>query len=207
MKDNVSQGKLIAIDGPNGVGKSTIIKELRKKLEIEGYQVYMTKEPTDTDLGRFIRKYAETHEGIGLACLVAADRYEHINSEIIPQLENGKIVITDRYILSSLILQRMDKVDSNFICNINDEILKPDLQIAVFAEEEIIKKRLSERELLTRFEKNNQSYFELEYLKKGVRILEESGVKVLCIINNDKLTENVESIVTEISTLHKGIDA
>ena len=174
MKENIFKGKLIAIDGPNGVGKSTIITKLKNKLESQGALVYITKEPTNTDMGNFIREYAEMCEGISLACLVAANRYEHINQEIIPQLQEGKIVITDRYILSSLILQRMDGVDVNFICNINAEILKPDLQVAIFAEEEIIQKRLSERKLLIRFERNNQSCYELKYLKEGICILADS---------------------------------
>ena len=50
-----------------------------------------------------------------------------------PQLEKGKIVITDRYVLSSLILQRMDEVSEEFILALNNEIVQPDLQIAVFS--------------------------------------------------------------------------
>lgn len=203
MKENTFKGKLIAIDGPNGVGKSTIITKLKNKLESQGVLVYITKEPTNTDMGNFIREYAEMCEGISLACLVVANRYEHINQEIIPQLQEGKIVITDRYILSSLILQRMDGVDVDFICNINAEILKPDLQVAVFAEEEIIQKRLSERKLLTRFEKNNQSCYELKYLKEGICILEERGINVLCITNDGELDESVECIMSRINELYK----
>ncbi|RDY30961.1 dTMP kinase [Lachnotalea glycerini] len=202
MVDNIYVGKLISLDGPNGVGKSTLIEKLKERLELKEYQVYVTKEPTDTELGKFVRSYAEEHGGISLACMVAADRYEHLINEIIPQLKEGKIVIADRYILSSLILQRMDKVRSTFILNLNSEILKPDLQIAVFAKEEIIQKRLAERETLTRFEKDNQSSYELKYLEDGVRLLKERGVEVLRIVNNDSLIENVEKMVVEIIGLY-----
>jgi len=201
MVDNIYVGKLITIDGPNGVGKSTLIEKLKERLEIKEYQVYVTKEPTDTELGKFVRSYAEEHGGISLACLVAADRYEHLKGEIIPQLKEGRIVITDRYILSSLILQRMDKVRSEFILDLNREILKPDLQIAVFAEEEIIQKRLAEREKLTRFERGNQSSYEIKYLEDGVRLLKERGVEVLRIVNNNSLLKNVEKITTKIIRL------
>lgn len=68
-------------------------------------------------------------------------------------LEQRKVVITDRYILSSLILQGMDGVDTNFIMNINDEIIKPDVQAALVANESTIQSRLYERGKLTRFEK------------------------------------------------------
>ena len=95
-------GYFIAVDGPNGVGKSTLIEAIKNKLEVLGYAVYITREPTDTKLGNFLREFAEKHSGRSLACLVAADRYEHMTNEIIPALEEGQLVISDRYILSSL---------------------------------------------------------------------------------------------------------
>ena len=83
-------GYFIAVDGPNGVGKSTLIEAIKNKLEVLGYAVYITREPTDTKLGNFLREFAEKHSGISLACLVAADRYEHMTNEIIPALEEVK---------------------------------------------------------------------------------------------------------------------
>lgn len=117
MKDNLFGGKLIAIDGPNGVGKSTIIAAVEKKLLLHKVDVFVTKEPTNSELGCFLRNFSEKKKGLGLACLVAADRYEHLKNEIIPMLEQKKVVITDRYILSSIILQGMDGVDTKFILN------------------------------------------------------------------------------------------
>ena len=79
--------------------------------------------------------------------------------------------------------------------------MKPDLQIAIFAEEVIIQKRLAERKTLTRFEKDNQSSDEIKFLKEGVRLLEEKGIVVLSIVNNDNLLENVEKMVDKILNL------
>ena len=116
MRKNSYDGKLVAIDGPNGVGKSTIIAAVAKKLQLlYAVDVFVTKEPTSTELGAFLRSFAEEEKGLGLACLVAADRYEHLKNEIIPMLEQRKVVITDRYILSSFILQGMDGVNTKFI--------------------------------------------------------------------------------------------
>lgn len=72
--------------------------------------------------------------------MVAADRYEHMTNEIIPALEEGQLVISDRYILSSLILQEMDGVSDTFVLTVNSEIIKPDLQLAVFADERVLQK-------------------------------------------------------------------
>lgn len=198
MKDNLFGGKLIAIDGPNGVGKSTIIAAVEKKLLLRKVDVFVTKEPTNSELGCFLRNFSEKKKGLGLACLVAADRYEHLKNEIIPMLEQNKVVITDRYILSSLILQGMDGVDTKFILNINGEIIKPDLQVAVFADEKVIQSRLSERESLTRFEKDNQSQDELQYMKLGVRELRDLNINILNIDNDCNLDNNVDKIVCTI---------
>ena len=106
-----------------------------------------------------MREYAERFDGISVACLVAADRYQHLRDEIVPQLEKGKIVITDRYVLSSLILQRMDEVSEEFILALNNEIVQPDLQVAVFADRDVIQNRPLFREtyhsVTSRFFSNN----------------------------------------------------
>lgn len=195
---NNTNGFFVAIDGPNGVGKSTLITAIKNKMETAGYTVYTTKEPTDTELGGFTQQFAENHSGMGLACLVAADRYEHISNEIIPELKKGNLVITDRYVLSSLILQEMDGVSNTFILNLNSDIIKPDLQLAVFANEEVLQKRLADRTALTRFERGNQSNKELSYMESGIIELKKLNVKVLRINNNDNLEANVKKIITFI---------
>ena len=199
MRKNSFGGKLVAIDGPNGVGKSTIIEAVAKKLQLlYSVDVFVTKEPTSTELGVFLRRFAEEEKGLGLACLVAADRYEHLKNEIIPMLEQSKVVITDRYILSSLILQGMDGVNTKFILDINDEIVKPDLQVALFADEKTIQSRLSERVNLTRFEKNNQSGCELKYMNLGIETLKKLKIDILNINNQCDLDSNVDKIVSAI---------
>lgn len=198
MIDNKYKGLLVALDGPNGAGKTTLINALKEELENNRYNICLTNEPTETDLGKYVRKFAEEHEGISLACLVAGDRYEHLNNNIIPELEKGKIVITDRYILSSLILQEMDGVKTDYILTINGNIIKPDLQVAVYADENILHERLNQRNIITRFEKNNQSNVELYYMSKGIKTLQAEGVEVLQICNNTNIEKNVKTIISHI---------
>ena len=201
MNKNIYSGKLIAIDGPNGVGKTTIIQELKRELEKRGIEACFTKEPTANKLGCFVREYAEKRDGISLACLVAADRYQHLKDEIVPQLEKGKIVITDRYVLSSLILQRMDEVSEEFILALNNEIVQPDLQIAVFADSDVIQNRLKERSCLTRFEKGNKTNIELEYMERGIQVLQEQGIDVFRLINDNNLRDSVTKVTQETINL------
>ena len=201
MYKNKEIGKLIAFDGPNGAGKSTLIRAVQARLSEMNINVYVTKEPSDSEIGTFTRNVAELFSGNTLACLVAADRYAHIEREILPQLQKGTIVITDRYILSSLILQPMDGVDTLFVEKMNSEIMLPDLQIAVWAKEEVLQMRLLERDNLTRFEKNNRSVKELKNMENGVHIIREWAVPVVNVFNDSDLEKNVALVVENILSM------
>ncbi len=197
-KKNTAAGFFVAVDGPNGAGKSTLISVVKQKMESKGIAVYVTKEPTDTELGNFTRQFAEKQSGKSLACLVAADRYEHIANDIIPALHKGSLVISDRYILSSLILQEIDGVSADFILKLHDTILQPDLQIAVFADSETLQQRLQERPVLTRFEKENQSNIELSKMNAGLIELKKRHVSILEIDNTQEIHVNADNIILRI---------
>ena len=86
----------IAIDGPNGVGKSTVITELFKQLKEKhsGYQIIVITEPSKTIIGDSIRQFSENKiHNTTLLSLVAADReYNHVEY-IRPLLENKKVIL------------------------------------------------------------------------------------------------------------------
>lgn len=198
LNKNNSNGFFVAVDGPNGVGKTTLIESIAAELIAQNCNVCITREPSKTELGSYLRKYAESNTGISLACMVAADRYAHLEKEIIPALNDGKIVITDRYLLSSLILQVMDGVSTDYIMRVNSEIIAPDLQLAVFADQNTLQKRLSERKELTRFEEGFQSKNELLFMKQGLEVLKSEGIDILSIDNDSDLNGNVHKVVSYI---------
>lgn len=204
MIKNIYSGKLIAVDGPNGSGKTTLIECLYNLLLEMKIDVYITKEPTDSELGVFLRQYAEDNKRIDTACLVATDRYQHLRKEIIPKLMQGSIVITDRYVLSSLILQCMDDVDEDFILDINRYIVRPDLQICVVANEKTIRNRLLSRKKLTRFETNNQTNTELKFLNKGMEIIQKENIDIVKVSTDDDLNSNIEILRDKIMTIIEG---
>lgn len=191
MTKNTYGGLLIAVDGPNGVGKTTLISDLISKLKQDNLIVWKTCEPTDSKLGNFTRTISETLDSKSLTCLVGADRYYHLDQEIIPRLKKDTIVLTDRYILSSLILQRMDDVDTNFILSVNSDIILPDIQFAVTASENVIYNRLNSRTDLTRFERGTRTGEELHFLEEGIRVLKSLAVNVISINNDNSLDYNV----------------
>ncbi len=100
----------VAIEGIDGVGKSTVITALRKKLENDGYRVYTTAEPSQSPIGRLIRDWLlkprtnVVHSSI-YALLFTADRVQHYYGEIKPMLDKGYLVITERYMESTLAYQ------------------------------------------------------------------------------------------------------
>jgi dTMP kinase len=194
MKKNNFGGLLVAFDGPKGAGKTTLVKHVESALIEKKVSVWTTKEPSDTPFGKFIRPFSEEIESEGLACLIAAHRYHQLKTQIIPKLKNNYVILTDRYRLSSLILQRMDGVDTKYIFSINEKIIMPDIQIAVSADENILRERIAKREWITRFEQGNRTTEELRYLDEGCKILCDFGVSVISLDNSENLYENVQLI-------------
>ncbi len=108
-------GIFIAFEGGEGSGKSTQTEMLKKYLESIGESVVLTREPGGTDLGLKIRKILLDNETghispRGEALLYAADRAHHVYSTIKPALNSGSVVITDRYIDSSIAYQGAGRV-------------------------------------------------------------------------------------------------
>src|SRR6266542_4078368 len=89
----------LAVEGPNGVGKTTIATRLATQLRVRTDRpVHLTSEPTDTPLGRLLGRSGFVLQGRALALALAADRAAHIEIEIIPALDDGSHVVTDRYV-------------------------------------------------------------------------------------------------------------
>jgi dTMP kinase len=103
-------GVLLALEGGEGAGKSTQARLLAIWLRDQGYDVVTTHEPGATKIGMRLRALLLDTAHTGLApraeaLMYAADRAEHVQSVIMPALERGAIVVTDRYVDSSLAYQ------------------------------------------------------------------------------------------------------
>ncbi len=124
----------ICIEGLDGSGKTTQAKLLAKKLKKSHNAVY-TAEPSQSKIGTFIRNsylYGEKRlSSVVEALLFAADRIEHIETEVLPALHQGKLVISDRYLYSSLAYQGAAGLSLEWIEKINEHALQPDLAILI----------------------------------------------------------------------------
>jgi len=101
------KGSFITFEGSEGSGKSTAIKNLKEKLEGDGYDVVLTREPGGTKLSEDIRDFILSNETdpITEAFLFTAARRQHIVDVIEPALKAGKVVLCDRYVDSGIAYQ------------------------------------------------------------------------------------------------------
>ena len=100
----------ITLEGPEGSGKTTAVEAAVKKLQEMGYEIVRTREPGGTPIAEQIRnvildKANTSMDGRTEALLYAASRRQHLVEKVWPALKEGKIVICDRYLDSSLAYQ------------------------------------------------------------------------------------------------------
>ncbi len=132
-----ARGRFIVVEGLDGAGTTTQTAALARVLRSAGHRVITTNEPTAGPIGTLIRQgltrrlrlasgapmTAET-----LALLFAADRVDHLANEIVPALDAGTHVISDRYLLSSLAYQGVD-VGMPWVSDINRHARTPDITL------------------------------------------------------------------------------
>ena len=110
----MSKGKFIVLEGLDGAGTTTQCVAISQALKARGHEVWVTREPSTGPLGSLLRQALSGRLSLPggrplshdtLALLFAADRVDHVAAEIVPALERGAVVLSDRYVLSSLAYQ------------------------------------------------------------------------------------------------------
>lgn len=135
----MNNGFFFVIDGIDGSGTTTHCKLLANYLK-QKKDVFLTQEPSSNEIGKLIGKFLKTSLPAAVdALLFAADRVLH-SIEIKKALEEGKIVISDRYIESSICYQGVE-LDEEWICSLNKFAIVPDLTIILDIDPEIGLKR------------------------------------------------------------------
>ncbi len=174
----MSGGLFISVEGIDGVGKSTQLELLEEFLVAQGRKVMRTLEPGGTDLGQEIRHLLLHRKGDvaprSEALLYAADRAHHVATKIRPALERGDVVLTDRYLDSSVAYQgvgrALDAAEVRAISMFAVENLLPALTILLDLPAAVARARRSktgqepdrlEREKVEFFEAVRQAYLEM----------------------------------------------
>ncbi len=185
----------IALEGIDGCGTSTHSHLLKGFLESKGLKVHLTMEPSESDIGRLVRKYLKDKDVPPTtdALLFASDRDLHYKNEIKNKLEEGYIVISDRYLESSIVYQSVqsDKISVDWVKEINKFVGLPDITIILDIDPKIALAR-KEDEDLEKFEDTN-------FLDK-VRDLYLTRAKQegYTIISSDDIIEFVQEKIQKI---------
>jgi dTMP kinase len=199
----MAKGLFIVFEGIDGSGKTTQSKLLFDFLLKKRKKVIWTKEPTKGNIGSLLtNKYLkDTDLPFVDALLFAADREEHLKTEVIPALNQGKIVISDRYYHSTLAYQQAQGLELKWLLQLNKNFIKPDLTVIIDVEPEIAmvrikldkKRKIEERK---KFEK-------LEFLKKVrknfldlPKILKDE--KIVVIDGNEEKEKVFKNVLKEI---------
>jgi dTMP kinase len=142
------KGIFIVMEGLDGSGKTTQAKLLAANLQPK-HKVLCTAEPSRGKIGTYIRNnvlYEKTRASTVMeALLFAADRIEHIQNEVQPALDEGQLVICDRYTYSSLAYQGSAGLNLEWIQTINQHALKPDLALFIDVPPEAVLQRLKRK--------------------------------------------------------------
>ena len=174
------KGKFISIEGLDRCGKSTHAKLLARWLRSNGHDVVVTDEPTDGAVGRMIKQILRGELKVPLdieALLFAADRVQHVVNVIDPALVNGKIVISERYIHSSLAYQSARGLSMNWIKKINKYAPRPDLTILIDVPTEVAFSRVRPSRRLDEFEKDLE--LQESVRRNYLRVAKAEGLKVV----------------------------
>lgn len=195
MTVTMKTGKFITIDGPHGVGKTTLIRLVCECLHDLCSDVLKTKEPTSA----FNRANEEKH-GLELARLIIEDRRQHLADEIEPALKRDMCVVCDRYVESSLVYRKLDGISFYDTWIENSSFQIPDMSILLIASVPTLEERLKDRKILSRFEREHTRAEELSLYQEAHGFLGGRGFKSVVVENERFSPEKVAKQITELIT-------
>lgn len=152
MRKNNTKGLLITFCGLDGCGKTTMLMRLKDDLK-DNFDVLITKQPTDAvRKSNIFRTYMDkpehdSYDYRSLSLLAASDRLQHVNKDIEPQMETGKIILSDRYFYSCLAnLRARGFKKDKWIYEIAEKVIKPDISFFFDVPVETALQRVRRRE-------------------------------------------------------------
>ena len=200
---NRHPGALIVIEGIDGAGSTTQSAKLIEWLGAAGIAAVATSEPSKGPIGVTIRDHLARRIDLGgpeaEALAFAADRMDHVVSEIVPALERGTTVVTDRYYLSSLAYQALG-CDLAWLREVNRFALRPDLTVFLTVPADVGMDRLSGRETRERFEEDRGKLGRIADLyDAAIKLLAAEG-EVVHVIDGTRPPAEIHSEILALAT-------
>jgi dTMP kinase len=205
----MERGRLIALEGPDGSGKTTQIELLEKYLKQSGYEVVRTREPGGTVISEKIREIILDNDNSNMsymceALLYAASRAQLVNEIIKPALKSGKIVICDRFVYSSMVYQGIGRgIGMEIVKEINEAALnglEADLifMITIPYEEGLIRKK--NQRALDRLENGGNEFHKKVF--EGYLDICKKYDKIEVVDGNRSVNEVHKDIITAIKKIN-----
>ena len=196
----MSRGRLITLEGSEGVGKSTNLDVVCKFLEEKRIRFTVTREPGGTEIAERIRELllsetTEIMDGLTELLLMFAARNQHLTRKILPELDQGLWVVSDRFTDASYAYQAfgrsiaIEKVDT--LRRLVQDGFNPDLTLLLDVEPDVSRGRISDREL-DRIEKENLEFY--QRVRAGYLDLAAKLERIKLI----DASKNLESVGAEI---------
>jgi dTMP kinase len=198
--DSGDAGFLVTIDGPAGVGKTTVAAMAAASLAEAGVGVVVTRQPSDSPLGMLARGSTRDLRGLPLSFLMAADRYHHQDHLITPALAAGQVVVCDRYVPSALVLDQLDGADPAFIWGLYRYLRWPDLAVILTGDPAVCRTRAARRGLYSRFHEGGTSAGKTEAALYACAVsqLASYGYPVEILCTRDRTAEQVTGAVLRL---------
>lgn len=193
----------ITFEGPDGSGKSTVIKKVYEKLINDGYPIVLTREPGGTPVAEKIRNVILDNDNTALdarteALLYAASRRQHLVEKIWPALREGKIVLCDRFLDSSLAYQGGGRhLGIENVLNVNlfaTENTYPDLTLFFNISPEEGLKRVSadKKRVADRLDNENENFHHDVY-NAFLKVVNDNKNRIVVIDATKSVDEVVDS--------------
>lgn len=199
------KGWFIVFEGLDGSGLTTQSIMLRDYLTDKGFNVMLTKEQTDGLIGGMIKSSLKGEwktDPITLQLLFAADRSHHVKNEIEPALKAGKIVISDRYILSSFAYGSIN-VDLNFLKKINSMFPVPNITIIVDTKPKICIERIEKSRFGVELFEDKKK---LEEIRKNYMVLKNHFPNAFVVDGNrhkNEIFDDVKGIIDGVLKINE----
>lgn len=207
----MTYGKFISIEGPDGAGKTSVVKALVAKLEADGIMDFMTtREPGGIKISEQIRNVILDVENTEMdarteALLFAAARRQHLVEKILPALEAGKLVICDRFVDSSLAYQGVARnIPTDLIWEINQFAIDnhlPDLTILIDVPAEIGLERINQAKGQRQYDRLDREGVSFHNLVRDAFLSFEASSDRIVLVDGtqtiDEITEKIYHILKE----------
>lgn len=172
-------GLLVAVDGSDGTGKTTLLAGLESELRLRGHEVLATRQPTtearESSAFRDFLFRPESRDDIdyrALLCLLIGDRLQHIHRVVRPALARGAVVLCDRYVFTQMVTTVTRGFDDErWMLELYQHVMRPDVGVITDAPTDVVIERISART------DAREAFYEDDHVRANLRAYRDVAVQ------------------------------